>query len=55
MSTNKMIANCHLGFNCENVEESIKFYEKYLGMKVKFVLGKISGLTEIVQYGAVSR
>ena len=46
-----MIANCHLGFNCVNVEESIKFYEKYLGMKVKFVLSYADRVRDMEKNG----
>ena len=50
-----MIANCHLGFNCVNVEESIKFYEKYLGMKVKFVLSYADRVRDMEKNGDFGR
>lgn len=31
-----MIANCHLGFNCVDVEKTIEFYKNILGCKEKF-------------------
>lgn len=46
-----MIANCHLGFNCVNIEESIKFYEKYFGMREKFVLSYADLIREVERSG----
>jgi catechol 2,3-dioxygenase-like lactoylglutathione lyase family enzyme len=31
-------ANSHIGFNCKNLEESIRFYKEVLGLKEKFRL-----------------
>lgn len=42
-----MIANCHLGFVCANVDESIKFYMKYLGLKKKFSISYQEFLKEV--------
>lgn len=33
-----MIANCHLGFNCKDLDKSIAFYRDIMGCKEKFTL-----------------
>ena len=47
-----MIANCHLGFVCVDMKESIKFYEKYLGMKTKFSISYAEYVQELEKNGA---
>lgn len=46
-----MIANCHLAFNCLDLQKSIEFYEKFLGCKKKFTLSYAEWVKDMEQKG----